>query len=141
MIPDPLDAVIFDLDGLLLDTERVFHGVMFDVGRSLGYQMTDELFHSMIGSPRDVNERRLLDRFGPDFPLMAYYKACAEGFERVCAKSVPLRPGARRLLESLDRLQVPRAVATSSSLHYARTSMKRAGVLDFFIAIVTRGDV
>ena len=141
MIPDPLHAVIFDLDGLLLDTERVFHGVMFDAGRSLGYEMTDELFFSMIGSPRDVNEKRLLDKFGPAFPLMDYYKACAQGFETVCAKSVPLRPGAERLLDMLKTLRVPRAVATSSSMHYARTSLKRAGVLDYFTTIVTRGDV
>ena len=141
MIPDPLDAVIFDLDGLLLDTERMFHRVMFAACRQIGYEMTDDLHLSMIGGPRDDNERRLLGQFGADFPLQAYTDACREAFEAACAQSVPLRPGAERLLRLLERRSIPRAIATSSSPDHAHTNLKRAGVAAYFDVIVTRADV
>jgi len=141
MIPNPLHAVIFDLDGLLLDTERVFHGVMFEACREVGFAMTEDLFLSMIGSPRDANAQRLLERFGADFPVDAYYDACHRGFEIACADSVPLRPGAERLLALLERRAIPRAIATSSSVDYVRSSLAKAGVLGYFDVIVTRGDV
>ncbi|HUO23014.1 MAG TPA: HAD family phosphatase [Caulobacteraceae bacterium] len=141
MIPDPLHAVIFDLDGTVLDTERVFHGVMFEACREVGHVMTQDLFLSMIGSPRDANARRLLDHFGPAFPVDAYYDACGRGFEIAGAEGVPLRPGARRLLELLAARRIPRAIATSSTLEHVRGSLGRAGVLHHFDAIVTRADV
>src|SRR5579862_8391903 len=127
MIPNPLHAVIFDMDGLLLDTERVFHGVMTAACAELGYAMDDALFLSMIGSPRDANARRLTGHFGPDFPIDAYYDACGRGFEIACAEQVPLRPGVTRLLALLERLGVPRAVATSSGPTHARAYLQRAG--------------
>jgi beta-phosphoglucomutase-like phosphatase (HAD superfamily) len=141
MIPDPLHAVIFDLDGLLLDSERIFYTVMFDAGREVGFEMTHDLFLSMIGSPRDANAQRLLDRFGAHFPVDDYYAACGRGFELACVDGVPLRRGAERLLALLDRRGIPRAIATSSSIDYVRSSLHRAGVLGYFGAIVTRGDV
>ena len=75
---------------------------MFEACREVGFAMTEDLFLSMIGSPRDANAQRLLERFGADFPVDAYYDACHRGFEIACADSVPLRPGAERLLGKGD---------------------------------------
>jgi HAD superfamily hydrolase (TIGR01509 family) len=141
MIPDPLHAVIFDMDGLLLDTERVFHAVMTDACADLGYPMDQTLFLSMIGSPRDANAARLKAHYGEDFPLDAYYAACGRGFEIACAQDVPLRPGVVRLLDLLQRRAIPRAVATSSHAAHARAILERAGLIGYFGAIVTRDDV
>ena len=63
MIPTPLSAVIFDKDGLLLDTETVVRTAMFQACEDLGHRMTDELHVGLIGQARDANDATLIGGF------------------------------------------------------------------------------
>ncbi len=96
----PPEAVIFDMDGLLLDTETTYRTAIFATCADLGFEMTAALHATMIGSPRDRSEAELAKTFGPAFPFERYYALLAErsrfapGPLTSCASS--RRPGSLR---------------------------------------------
>jgi HAD superfamily hydrolase (TIGR01509 family) len=141
MIPHPLDAVVFDMDGLLLDTEVLFRDAIMAAGAGLGHEVTDALFLSLVGNPPDVSDGLLMAHFGDAFPIDDFRRACASEWRARCADVVPLRPGALELLEHLAEAGVPRAVATSTPRDAAESHLTRAGIRHLLDVVVTRTDV
>ncbi|HXI99612.1 MAG TPA: HAD family phosphatase [Micropepsaceae bacterium] len=141
MIPAPLSAVIFDKDGLLLDTETVVRTAMFQAATDLGYEMGDELHLSLIGHARETTDGKLIAHFGPDFPLADYREKCRLYFEDICREQVPVKPGARELLHFLKDRRVPTAVATSTGRWRSEENLRRTGLADLIDVLVTRDDV
>jgi beta-phosphoglucomutase-like phosphatase (HAD superfamily) len=95
MIPQPLDAVIFDMDGLLLDTKALYRAAIFAACASQGHEMVDHVHLSLIGTPRELGDEILMAHFGTAFDLDLYHAVCASHFDGLCRSAVPLRPGAR----------------------------------------------
>lgn len=141
MFTQPVEAVIFDMDGLLLDTEVIYRSAIFAACRHQGREMTPDLHLSLIGTPRELGDRLLTTHFGGDFDLEAYHLSCREEFEGNCASGVPRKPGARELLQYLKERSIPIGVATSTAGPIALDRLDRAGVVDFFDVIIGRTDV
>jgi HAD superfamily hydrolase (TIGR01509 family) len=141
MIPKPLKAVVFDMDGLLLDTEALYRSAIFAACIAQGRQMVDHVHLSLIGTPKDLGDSKLIAHFGRTFDLERYHLACAEHFESLCATEVPLRPGVMDLLRLLRCAAIPAAVATSTARPKSEAQLKRAGIFDNFDVLVTRSDV
>ncbi|MCW8087754.1 HAD family hydrolase [Sabulicella glaciei] len=141
MIPHPTDAVIFDMDGLLLDTEKLYRKAIAAACAKQGCAMPDQLHLSLIGTPKETGDALLRGSFGDAFDLDAYHAACAHDFDALCKDGVPLRPGAMELLRHLQAKRIPMGVATSTSRDRAVPRLARAGLLPFFGALVTRSDV
>lgn len=140
-LPRTPRAVIFDMDGLLLDTERVYREAIFDTCDRLGFPMTDDLMHLMIGVPWDTNRVQLAEAYGAAFPFDAYLDGTLARFGEICTAGVPLRPGALELLQHLEAIAMPIALATSSGRTTAEDHLTSAGVRSFFETLVTRDDV
>jgi HAD superfamily hydrolase (TIGR01509 family) len=141
MIPQPLQAVIFDMDGLLLDTEALYRTAIYGACASLRHEMTGALHLSLIGTPKDVGDANFIAYFGAAFDLDAYHRNSLTEFDALCKSGVPLRTGARSLLELLRRKNIPTGVATSTTRPRAESQLREAGISDFFWALVTRTDV
>jgi HAD superfamily hydrolase (TIGR01509 family) len=143
MIPalSPFDAVIFDMDGTLLDTEFVFRTVVFDVAGALGYEMTDALHLAMVGSSHEVTTQLLIEAYGASFPYPVFEAQCRQMMQQQLAETVPVKRGALALLSALRTRHIPAAVATSSRSPHAFGQLGRAGLLDLFETVVTRDDV
>ena len=141
MIPKPLKAVVFDMDGLLLDTEALYRGAIFAACAAQEHQMVDHVHLSLIGAPKDLGDEKLTGYFGPTFDLDRYHLACEEHFDGLCATEVPVRPGVIDLLSVLRDAAIPMAVATSTARPKAEAQLKKAGIFQNFDVLVTRSDV
>ncbi|WP_374575824.1 HAD family hydrolase [Phenylobacterium sp.] len=138
VLPRPVRAVVFDMDGLLVDTEAVYRDAMTEVMGQMGHPMSMDVFRAMIGLPD--NAHLLTGHYGDDFPVQAFNSRVLDLAEQMIEAGVALKPGAVELLDHLDDLKLPRAIATSSSRRAVDSHLRASGVIPRFHAIVAKGD-
>jgi HAD superfamily hydrolase (TIGR01509 family) len=137
----PFSAIVFDMDGTLLDTEAVFREIVFDVSAGLGFEMTDPVHLSMVGSSHEATSRLLVEAYGVSFPYQQFEDRCRALMRDRMSVAVPLKDGVEELLAELRDRRIPAAVATSSRAAHALPHLGSAGILSTFAAVVTRDDV
>ena len=136
-----IEAVVFDMDGVLLDTEGVYRQAAFHAAERLGVKMTDAIHRQTIGVPGDASDSLFYRTWGADFPLADFYVHWHGYLAGRWAADVPVKPGVTEFLDHLAARGLPAAVATSSGRRTADAHLKKAGLIDRFAAIVTRDDV
>lgn len=138
----PFDAVVFDMDGTLLDTESVFRTIVFDVCAELGFEMTDLIHRSIVGNSHETTQNLLVEAYGVSFPYPLFDEMCRTHMHRRMAdQPVPLKRGAADLVAALASHRIPMAVATSSRRAHAEAHLDAAGIFAAFKTVVTRDDV
>jgi beta-phosphoglucomutase-like phosphatase (HAD superfamily) len=149
MITTPFRAAIFDMDGLLIDSERAIMRAWIAGARELGIELAEEGFAQCVGRAGPESEAILVRLLGGH----EAFRAAGEKARALLRKGhaaggdepvFPLKPGALMLLSALREAQVPCAVASSSRVAEIRHRLGHVGVLEFFSAIaggdeVTRG--
>jgi HAD superfamily hydrolase (TIGR01509 family) len=141
VFPRKIKAVVFDMDGLLIDSEGLVREGMILAAKTLGHEMPLALCASMIGLPEAQGIRKIREHFGPNFALEAYLTEERRQIELLLAEGIALKTGVLEILAHLDTLGLPRAVATSSSRNSARKHLGHNGILERFDAVVAREDV
>lgn len=108
-------AVIFDMDGLLLDSEPLYRVTWQTAAADLGCPIDDELYERFVGRGNDESERLLAERFGDALPLDEFRKRWRRDWdERLAASPLARKPGAMELLVLLENRGILKALATSS---------------------------
>lgn len=141
IFPAAIDAVIFDMDGTLLDTEAVHLQAFRETGPAIGWDVPDTVLLAMVGIHRDANALMLARALGPDFPVQQFHAESDIRFDAAVRAGVPLRPGALAMLDYLANRGTPMAIATSTAAPAAQQRLKASGLLPYFDTVVTRSDV
>jgi HAD superfamily hydrolase (TIGR01509 family) len=137
-----IDAILLDMDGTLLDTERVYLESLIAALGACGY--TDDILtlgHAMVGMPASDCEAMLYDRYGEQFPLADLNAAFCSRRDEVFRTGIPLKRGAAELLDALHGHGYPMAIVTSSSRRTAEEHLTLAGIRGRFDSVLTRDDV
>ncbi len=131
-----LQAVIFDMDGLLTDSETVARVILKDAGRRMGAEISDRLLDDLTGVNRDECVT-LLRAALPGLDAEALLAVHSREMDAAARRGdVPLKPGVRELLDALDARRIPRAVASSTERALVETHLARHGLLDRFDCLV-----
>jgi HAD superfamily hydrolase (TIGR01509 family) len=133
-------AIIFDMDGLLFDTEKLYQEAILAAAAEVGYELTTASFLRMIGTPWHITRSRLIDEHGATFPIEEFRAAWIRHFDVIVSTRLSLKPGAVELLDTLDELHLPRAIATSSSHKTAQHHLRAHALAERFHEIVAHGD-
>jgi len=132
------DAVIFDLDGTLIDSESVGIAAGMQAFGANGYDVGPDLLHRLVGIDNASGAALLREWLGADLPLDQItrdWRAAAR--LRFETTGVPLRPGAADLLDLLAGRGFALAVATSSRREAAQWKLARAGLRHHFATVVS----
>ena len=135
------DAVVFDLDGTLIDTEALCNLAGVDACANLGFPVSQAFFESLAGIDDRTRARLIEEHVGQPVEFAAFL---AE-WDRLCtlrfAQGIPLKAGAVELLDALESAGVPVALATSSRRGPAEEKLAAIGLRHHFRTVVTFDDV
>ncbi len=136
--PRPIKAVVFDMDGLLVDTETVVYRAMQKATVGIADAFPMSTFRRMVGLPNHASDAIVRDHFGDGFDLPAWNASVSAHFREELAAGIALKAGVFEILDHLDAVGMPRAIATSSSLESVRASLGPHSIVDRFHALITR---
>ncbi|MEU6531843.1 HAD family phosphatase [Streptomyces sp. NPDC046928] len=109
-----LQAVLLDMDGTLVDSEGFWWDVEVEVFASLGHTLDDTWRHVVVGGPMTRSAGFLIEATGADIGLDELTVLLNQGFEDRIDHSLPLMPGAARLLAELAEHRIPTALVSAS---------------------------
>jgi len=140
--PLNIQAVLLDLDGLLIDSEPIYRSAWQSAAAEGGYELSDDLYLALIGLSDRDSEGVLIRAFGPEFPLAQFRGLWPAQWRRqVEVSGIPIKPGLGDLLRVIEERRLPAAVATSSDAEQAKISLRAAGLNQRFSCIVTGDQV
>lgn len=141
MLRKPIEAALFDMDGLLLDTEALYIQAMQAAARRLDLDMPLTLCHAMVGVPGRECNLMIQAFYGEGFSIETFRGHFSTSIRALLDERIPVKPGAVELLDYLEARGLPCAVATSAGRATAEHHLARAGLLGRFQALATRDDV
>ena len=132
------DALFFDLDGTLIDTESLALASGLTAFAEAGFPVSETFMHSLIGIDEPTAETRIRQHL-PESDLAAINDRWRSGFRALVDQGLSLKPGVRDLLDACPHL--PRALVTSSGRAAAHHKLGLVGLDGDFAAVVTLDDV
>ncbi|MHB9154006.1 MAG: HAD family hydrolase [Spirochaetales bacterium] len=137
-----IEAVAFDMDGLMFDTERLANELWRVAGAESGWNLSLELLTSLAGQPESSDRRALLEAHGEAFPYDALRaRRIALEADYFLSHEVPLKPGLLELIDVLEATRIPMAVATSTARYRVVPLLGKAGIFERFASILCGDEV
>lgn len=140
-LPD-FSAVIFDMDGLVLDTETTYFTAWQQAADELGYHISDAFCVSLSGLAFPLIEIKLTEYFSASFPFKEFYSLSAS-FWRACVEreGIAVKKGVHDVVHVLRERGIAYCLATNSPELNARECLQYAAVDDLFTMMVCRDHV
>ena len=135
-----IDAVVFDMDGLLLDTEAISLTTFIEACKAFGFNPDLEVYYRCIGTNSNRVKEILFEGYGRDYPFEAVYKYWKALYQaEAVEKPVPLKTGVLSLLGYLEKEGFKTAVVTSTRREVALRKLENSRIIRYF-SLVLCGD-
>ena len=136
-----VQAVLFDMDGVITDTESIGYEVMREAAKLQGTEISRAFFASIMGSTKESG----VQRFGQVYPQLDCERVYGDFhdlmLERARNRQIKLMKGVTETLDLLEQRGIPCAIASSSPLSIVRAYLEPMGILHRFCAIATGDEV
>lgn len=137
-----IELCVFDMDGLLLDTERyVYLENGLRASEAIGHPVTAGFLTGIMGGDWKDYKRRFLEEYGEDYPFEEYWEVFWPIVRHLINETaIPLRPGAREILDYCKDSGITMALATSSLFNTTENCLRNSDIARYFSYVVT-GDM
>jgi HAD superfamily hydrolase (TIGR01509 family) len=140
ILPRKARAVVFDMDGLIFNTEEIYRDAVMAVAADGGHDLPLEFYLSTIGMPLEATRAAFNEHYGKPFDFEFFWKIAKKRFDEMAKLQIALKAGVIELLDLLDDATLPRAIATSSRHADVQRNLAALGLADRFQTIVADGD-
>lgn len=138
-LPRRPEAVVFDMDGLILDTEALYRDAILAAGAAQGVVVEPAVYLGIVGMPSAASRGYVAERM-PGVDMERLWDDTRRFFHEAADRGIPLKPGVVALIDRLDELGLPRAVATSSRRVHVDRHLGQHDLARRFTTIVARED-
>lgn len=129
--------VIFDMDGLIFDSERIFMRELGEAMKGYGYEMRREDYIKTLGLTGKALSDMTRGIYGEDYPHEKLSRMAREKVDEIALNGeMPVKQGITKLLEFLKANNIPCAVASSTHTRYVKKYLDIAGLLKYFDAVI-----
>ena len=136
-----MKGAIFDMDGLLLDTERVYQAQWMETARRFGQKIIPE-FPAAVSGTTGETQRQIIHSYYPEVDPQVFQRECIAQADRILDRECPPeKPGAREILEFFRGQGIKTAVASSSSRERIFSNLRQQALDGLFDAVVSGQEV
>jgi len=140
--PTQAAAIIFDMDGLMLDTEALAREAWFETMRKFGVALTDDVYLRVLGTTGAHTRQIFVEAYGVDIPIDEMYAHKQAYIDRALTLGrIRTKPGLIDLLDWLDEHGLKKAVGSSTARYLVTLKLSVVGLLDRFSVIVCGDEV
>lgn len=138
-----IQAVVFDMDGLMFDTERIWYESVLKVNELYGTNIPESLVLECVGLRTDATNKLLQERMGDGFDIKLFRRWQTEIMtNRLNSEGLPIKAGLIKLLEFLKAKHIKMAIASSSSVEQIEACFRQASFKnEYFECIIDGGMV
>lgn len=131
------EAVIFDMDGVIFDSERLYVSCCRQAGEEFGMPDAEELSIKCIGLTAEKTKKMFDDRYGRTAPTDLFWKRVSELFHEFSDSGrLPVKTGVYSIMEFLSEHSIPTALASSTASGKVKSELEQAGLLKYFDFII-----
>ena len=139
-LPRQARAVIFDMDGLMFNTETLYRDAVVAAAAEAGHDLPLAFYLSTIGMSIEATRVAFSERYGKQFDFGGFWTAASTLHSEIVELRLCLKAGVVELLDFLDDTCLPRAIATSSRHEDVQRNLGAQGLRDRFQTVIARGD-
>ena len=132
-----IKAVIFDMDGVIFDSERVICDLWLEIAKENDIPGIEELMLKCIGLNDKATDDLFTNTYGDRFPYAEFKKQISvEYHSRYDGGRLPMKPGVKELLSFLKANNVKTALASSTKVETVTNQLRDAKILDYFDVVI-----